>query len=71
MAYSKELFEYGREVLSRRRQQAFQTLEVRKRKLYARVPRLAEIEKELSATRVCCNSCRYVRHQGASTPGGD
>lgn len=50
MAYSKELFEYGREVLSRRRQQAFQTLEVRKRKLYARVPRLAEIEKELSAT---------------------
>lgn len=28
MAYSKELFEYGREVLSRRRQQAFQTLEV-------------------------------------------
>ena len=33
MAYSKELFEYGREVLSRRRQQAFQTLEVRKRKL--------------------------------------
>ena len=69
MAYSKELFEYGREVLSRRRQQAFQTLEVRKRKLYARVPRLAEIEKELNATGYA--AIRYVRQPGAPTPEGD
>ena len=50
MAYSKELFEYGREILNRRRQRAFQTLEERKRELYVCVPRLEQIEKELSMT---------------------
>ena len=50
MAYSKELFEYGREILNRRRQRAFQTLEERKRDLYVCVPRLEQIEKELSMT---------------------
>ena len=50
MAYSKELFEYGREVLNHRRQRAFQALEERKRELYSCLPRLEEIENELSMT---------------------
>lgn len=45
MAYSKELFEYGREILNRRRQRAFQTLEERKRELYVCVPRLDRLKK--------------------------
>ena len=45
MAYSKELFEYGREILNRRRQRAFQTLEERKRELYVCVPDWNRLKK--------------------------
>ncbi|MDD3192237.1 MAG: ATP-binding protein [Oscillospiraceae bacterium] len=50
MAYSKELFEYGRSVLNRRRQQASQSLTERKQELYSSIPRLAQIENELLLT---------------------
>ena len=47
MAYSKELFEYGREVLNRPSQRAFLALEDRKREMYSCLPRLEELENEL------------------------
>ena len=50
MSYSKELLEYGQTVLNRRRQQASYQLEERKKELYVRLPRLQQIETELSMT---------------------
>ncbi len=50
MAYSKDLLAYGRDVLAQRKQKALQTLQERKRQLYAAVPRLQEIEMQLQQT---------------------
>ncbi len=50
MSYSKELLEYGQTVLNRRRQQVSYQLEERKKELYVRLPRLQQIETELSMT---------------------
>lgn len=45
MAYSKELFEYGREILNRRVNVLFKRWKKRKRELYVCVPRLEQMKK--------------------------
>lgn len=66
MSYSRELFEYGWQVLNRRRQIAAHTLQQRKQDLYEVVPRLREIENELSETGYAAIRCAMSGAQGLS-----
>lgn len=50
MGYSKEIYEKAEETLSRRRQKAFYDAEYRREKIYKEIPRVEEIERQLTHT---------------------
>lgn len=50
MGYSKEIYDKADEVLSRRRQKAFYDAEHRREEIYKKLPRVREIEQQLTHT---------------------
>ena len=70
MGYSPEIYQAAEARLKERRNAAIALAERRKGQLYGRYPRLAEIEKELSATahRVIKAAVSYTHLARHSTP---
>lgn len=53
MGYGREIYARAEEILARRRQKAFYDAEARREKIYAEIPRVKEIENQLTHTGLC------------------